>query len=102
MRGMAHISFSGGGVFLPARNPYDREMLVEHVSERVRSRGAVQVALDDRHWSVCRSHATSGTCCSGCGHSLDWTCYASAKDGIAYCVKCAFGEGSGTLHPDVL
>ena len=102
MRGVAHISFSGGGVFLPARNPYDREILVEHVSERVRSKGEVQVALDDRHWSVCRSCSTSGACCSGCGHSLDSTCYAFAKDGVAYCVRCALGDRAGTLGSDAL
>ncbi len=88
MRGVAHISFVGGGVFLPARNPYDRQVLVEHVADQVRSKGEVQVALDDRYWSVCMSD--TGTSCSICGRSLDSVCHAPA-DGLAtYCVRCAF------------
>jgi hypothetical protein len=90
MRGVAHISFSGGGVFLPARNPYDREILVEHVADRVRSKGEVQVALDDRCWSV--SLSSVGICCASCGHPLDSACYSPANGFAAFCVKCAFSE----------
>ena len=95
MRGIAHISFAGGGVFLPAGNPYDREVLVEHVAERARSKGEILVALDDRYWSVCRNDAELGTCCSACGHSLESICYAASNDQMAYCVKCAFNGGVG-------
>ena len=91
MRGVAHISFAGGGVFLPARNPYDREILAEHVADRVRSKGEVQVALDDRCWSVSLSNV--GTHCSRCDHPLDNSaCYSPANGLDAVCVKCAFGH----------
>lgn len=92
MRGIAHISFIGGGVFLPARNPYDRQVLVEHVAERVRSKGEVLVTLDDRYWSVCKSNETPGICCFACGHSLESAPYSATNQQTVYCVKCAFGE----------
>ena len=88
MRGIAHISFVGGGVFLPARNPYDRQVLVEHVADHVRSKGEVQVALDDRCWSVCMTD--TGTSCSSCGRSLHSVCHSPASGLAAYCVRCAF------------
>lgn len=46
-KGIVHISFAGGGLFLPARSPYDRQMLVEHVTDRVRCKGHLQVLTDD-------------------------------------------------------
>lgn len=92
MRGVAHISFTGGGVFLPARNPYDRQVLVEHVADQVRSKGEVQVALDDRCWSVCMTDV--GTSCSSCGRPLDSVCYSATNGQTAYCVRCAFGAAS--------
>jgi hypothetical protein len=97
MRGIAHISFAGGGVFLPAANPYDREVLVEHVAERVRSKREVLVALDDRYWSVCMNGAGRDTCCSACGNSPESICYAASNDQMAYCVKCAFNGGAGVV-----
>lgn len=92
MRGIAHISFAGGGVFLPARNPYDREVLVEHVADRVRSKGEVLVTLDDRYWSVCKSDGALGACCFACGYSLGSALYSATNEQTAYCVKCAFGD----------
>jgi len=90
MRGVAHISFAGGGVFLPARNPYDREILAEHVADRVRCKGEVQVALDDRCWSV--SLSAVGASCSHCGHPLDSACSSPTSGVDVLCVKCAFGQ----------
>jgi hypothetical protein len=98
MRGMAHISFAGGGVFLPARNPYDREMLVEHVADSVRSKGELQVAVDGVSWSVFRDTKSVVGFCAGCGYPLHPACYSPANP-EAYCVKCAFGDHSGALGP---
>ena len=92
MRGIAHISFNGGGVFLPARNPYDREMLVEHITDSMRTKSQLRVLVDDLFWSVLPSNNTSPTpACDGCGNSLQ-SLSCSAADGVEYCVKCAFGD----------
>ncbi len=91
-KGIAHVSFCGGGIFLPARNPYDREMLAEHVTNRVRAKGQVQVIIDDQEWMVYLSPDPSLLCCSVCSHPLPSACYSAGSDGIPFCVKCAFAE----------
>lgn len=104
MKGVAHISFdSGGGVILPARNAYDRGMLVEHIAESVRSKGHLHVALDDHSWSVHRGEGPPRTLCYCCGYALHPTCY-SAASGAAYCLQCAFGAQSdaSTSEPRVV
>ncbi len=116
-KGIAHVSFSGGGMFVPARNPYDRQLLAEHVLSRVRAKGQVQVLLDNQRWMVDRSPGRRSICCSRCGIAVDSACYLSPaasvismarsgwslrasksdtllvpREGAPYCVACAFEE----------
>jgi len=95
MKGIAHISFSGGGVFLPARNPYDRDMLVEHITDSVRSKGQLRVRVDNMFWSVLPSTRSPDAACNGCGGILHSLC-CSVADGAEYCAKCAFGSEAQT------
>ena len=92
MTGIAHVSFPGGGIFLPARSPYDRQMLVEHVNDRVRIKGQVQVLVDDRRWMVHLRRGSLAACCASCGDPADSACYATGHGDAAYCVHCAFGD----------
>lgn len=92
MGGIAHISFAGGGVVLPARNPYDRQVLMEHIAERVRTKGEIRVTLDRQCWAVRLNRAVVASSCSACGHPLRAACYSAADGSTAYCVRCAFGE----------
>src|SRR5262245_1584929 len=88
MKGIAHITFTGGGFFVPAHNPYDREMLVEHITNSVRTKGQLSVRVDDLFWSVLPGNSSPASECDGCGSALQsLTC--SAVDGAAYCAKCA-------------
>ena len=90
-RGIAHVSFVGGGIFLPARSPYDRQVLTEHVLSRVRAKGKVQVLIDDQRWMVQRP--SSGLAdCSHCGCAVNSACYLGAGSGTPYCLTCAFGD----------
>jgi len=90
MNSIAHISSAGGGVFIPARTPYDRQMLVEHIAARVRSRGEIRVTVDARSWLVRLNRAPLSQHCAHCGQPLRAACYAAGLDGPAYCVSCAF------------
>ncbi len=100
MPGVAHISFPGGGLVLPVRSPYDRQMLVEHVVDRVRSKGQIQVILDNRRWAVRLRDSTSAVSCSRCGYSVDAACYTAGNTNkAAHCVRCAFGDSSDALRP---
>ena len=93
-KAIAHVSFPGGGMFLPARSPYDRQMLVEHIADRVRSKGRVQVLLDEQRWMVHLNRGLPRALCSSCGDAVDSTCHRAADDGVAYCLSCALGPAS--------
>lgn len=90
-QGIAHVSFAGGGIFLPARDPYDRQTLIEHVTQRVRAKGRVQVLVDDYRWMVQAGPAHRAATCAACGQAVDAACYSSMSNGAAYCVHCALG-----------
>ncbi len=89
--GVAHISFVGGGVFLPARSPYDRQMLAEHIGERVQAKGQVQVLMGDRRWIIHRNRGPLAARCARCGMAAATACYTRGREEICYCVPCAFG-----------
>lgn len=90
-KAIAHVSFPGGGMFLPARSPYDRQLLVEHIADRVRNKGHVQVLLDEQRWMVQLNRSTPWPVCSSCGDAVDSSCYRVAEDGVTYCLSCALG-----------
>jgi len=88
--GIAHISFVGGSTFVPARSPYDRELLVENVLDRVRVKGRVQILMSNERWLACRAYSYCQ--CSACGRGTDTPCYRPGTSEEALCVRCAFGE----------
>lgn len=98
-KGIAHVSFAGGGIFVQARNPYDRQMLLEHVADRVRANGHVQVLIDNQRWLVRLSRGLSVVCCSRCGYRLHSACYSNVAGATAYCMDCAFGVRAESVSP---
>jgi len=90
--GMAHISFTGGSMFLPVRNLYDRQLLVEHVGERVRAKGQVQVLMGDRLWMVHRNRGPGAVHCARCGLTTTAACYSRGRGEACYCVACALED----------
>jgi hypothetical protein len=90
--GIAHVSFAGGGMFVPARSPYDRQLLMESILTRARVKGQVQVLLDGQRWMVYGRVRTGAVCCAQCGFAVDSACYLVPRDGTPYCVSCAFVE----------
>jgi hypothetical protein len=91
MRGIAHVSFANGGLFIPARSPYDRQMLIEHVVDRVRSKGQVQVLVDDERWMV-HLRGNSAVNCAFCGLAGELACQSIGDEAATYCAHCAFGD----------
>jgi hypothetical protein len=94
--GIAHVSFAGGGMFLPARSPYDRQVLTDHVVDRVRSKGSVQVLLDTQRWLVQLLRAGRTARCEKCNSVVDCICYTSRED-AACCIRCAFAARGNRL-----
>ena len=89
MNGVADVRFAGGGIVLPAREPYDRELLVEHVAERVRRKGVVCVAVHGRTYSVHRIDDTVTAACTRCRRPLKGSCATTLGDALQ-CLRCAF------------
>ncbi len=98
--GVAHVSFLGGGLFLPARTPYDRQMLVEHVVERAQAKGRVQVLVDDRRWLVSLSRGDLAFRCARCGLFSDPACHCATVGSEVFCARCALGLGQQPASAD--
>jgi hypothetical protein len=92
--GIAHLSYPGGGFFVPVRTPYDRQMLLEQVVERVRTKGQVQILIDDRRWLVRHLVRAPRVSCGRCGGSTDSACTSPLSGKVIYCPECAL---AGTL-----
>ncbi len=86
MRGIAHISFQGGGLIVPAHTPYERQLLFEHVELFTKRRGGVRLSLNGRLWTICVK-AGSREVCAVCPRLLDTLTYQ--LDGLTLCARCA-------------
>jgi hypothetical protein len=62
MKGIAHVSFQGGGLILPAHTPYDRELLFEHVEASAKQHGGVRLDWRHQHWTVSVSNGQREVC----------------------------------------
>lgn len=89
--GVAHVSWRDGAMFLPAHSPYDRQVLVEHVADRLRSGSPVQVLLGGTRWMAHPPQGRSAPC-RCCGSLRESTCHSSATHGEPVCLVCAFSE----------
>lgn len=86
MKGVAHISFAGCGLILPAYTPYERQLLVEQVEVSTRRHGSVQVDFNGRHWTI-RLNRGHRHVCGSCGRRVDDLSYGF--DGHILCGQCA-------------
>lgn len=94
--GVAHVSYLGGGMFMPVRTPYDRQLLMDHIRDRAHSKSRVQVLIDKRRWLVDRFTAPT-VHCSCCGERSNSACYDPLDDRSVYCIPCAFGSDDAHL-----
>jgi len=94
-KGVARISFPGGGTVLPAESAYDWEILMEYVADNVRSGGQFEICVDDQCWVVRCVRGPSATGCSRCGHALHTACCSATNAERRYCGKCL---GASTIE----
>ncbi|HVM95845.1 MAG TPA: hypothetical protein VMT89_05620 [Candidatus Acidoferrales bacterium] len=90
--GVAHVSYKGGGLCLPARSPYDRQLLAEQVVYCTRTKGLVQVLINDDRWLVHPPTAGPSNGCFECGQRLDTAWHAPALGQSACCSRCALDD----------
>jgi hypothetical protein len=96
--GVAHVSYLGGGVFVPTRSSRDRQMLTELVADRAHAKGQVQVLVDDQRWMACCCRSSHTRACACCGATVDVACYACTNHDTEYCVWCALGGGAHAVR----
>jgi hypothetical protein len=86
LKGVAHISFIGGGVIMPSHTPYEREILVQHVEAATKRHGSVRLAVDRQDWTISVS-AQHRAVCTRCSRRAGVLTYRFA--GTTLCTPCA-------------
>ncbi len=86
MTPVAHVSYVGGGIFLPDHGPENRRTIIEYVARLTRSKQKVQILLDNERWLV---QSGAHVCCAGCQLATDTSCREAAKEAEIYCLRCA-------------
>ena len=80
MNDIAHLSFKGGGLILPAYTPYERELLVECVEATTKRHGNLRLQVDGRHWNIRMSNGLRRVCVS-CSRWPDDLTYPGGASG---------------------
>ncbi len=86
MRGVAHISFEGGGLIVPVQTPYERQLLFEHVEVSTKRHGSVRLDVNRQKWTISLSNGHREACAS-CTRQPDSLTYRF--DGQSLCGQCA-------------
>jgi hypothetical protein len=87
MKGIAHVSFQGGGLIVPAHTPYERELLFEHVEASAKQRGGVRLDWRHQQWTVRVSNGQREVC-AACRRALN-NLMTYRFDGRILCAWCA-------------
>lgn len=91
MASVAHVSFVGGGIFLPDHGPSDRRTLIDYVERLAGSKPKVQILLENQRWLV---QPCNYACCACCGYACNVSCREASNETDAFCLKCALGRHS--------
>ena len=86
MKGIAQIRFQGGGIFLPVKTPYEREVLFEYADQCAKRHGQVRLEVG-RHECTVSSRTDIPVTCAECTERLDHLSYAFG--GRTLCRFCA-------------
>ena len=86
MTPVAHVSYLGGGIFLPDHGPGNRHTIIEYVTRLIRSKKKVQILLDNERWLV---QSGRHVCCAGCQLATDTSCREATNEAEIYCLRCA-------------
>jgi hypothetical protein len=74
-----------GGLILPLCDAYDRQLLFEHIADRVRRVRWVDVSAGAEHWRATLRKRNQHTPCTRCGDALT---IAHESGGNHLCTRC--------------
>lgn len=81
-------------MFLPAQTPYERQVLIEHVTSWARSERLVQVLEGRRRWHFrIVGDDNGGERCTTCDRPRSVLGEDCARRNGLHCVGCALGDG---------
>ena len=91
MKAVAMIALDGSGMILPAKTPYDRDLLFEHVSSLAKRYGQVHLTVTGGRWTVAAATETNppGTC-DRCTYPVRRVVYSRGRHTL--CPWCARRE----------
>jgi len=94
MKGIAKLTFPGGGIVLPGRTPYERELLVEHIQYHVRRRSALHLELDGHNWSIVFDDSFESDHCATCQRTTDIHAGNHMIKHATFCLRCVIAPRS--------
>jgi len=97
MADVVHVSFAGGGIFLPNEGPADRQYLVDYVGHLLSSKQTVQILRCEQRWLAER--CGDYCCCAGCGRAAKAVCRETRNEAEPYCLRCALETGARPSAP---
>jgi hypothetical protein len=84
---IARIQMGGGALLLPARTPYEREVVLDHVRHRLRLYGFVHLEMNGRRCKVEPVTAGAALKCTSCDRRIGTlACRLGAQ---IVCLDCA-------------
>jgi hypothetical protein len=84
---IARIQMDGGALLLPARTPYEREVVLDHVRHRLRLYGFVHLEMNGRRCKVEPVAPAAGARCASCTRRVGTlACRIAAQ---MLCIDCA-------------
>ena len=86
MTGIAQIVSRDGGLILPLRTPYDRQLVFEHVADYTKRHGCVRLTFGRSEWTVALANERSGVC-TRCRERPDKLAYMKGERTL--CHPCA-------------
>lgn len=87
MTQIATIRYDGGALVIPARDPYERELVFEEADFYARRHGMVGLQLGRNEMRVSRSAAELGLSCGRCGQPLRMVTFQLGER--RFCTRCA-------------
>ena len=88
MNGIAHITYPGGGIVMPARSAYERQLVSEHVTHRALRSTVVRLDVGGRRWQVAADAAADRPQCGKCLRRVRVSGTNASVAPDAYCLVC--------------
>ena len=99
-QGIAHVSFPGGGTFLPLRNASDRRRLIADIANHSRAGDPVQLLVEEQRWVIRPQQVSSSFGCAVCGITEEPAAFSQGDEQTGYCITCVLAPCARSSSSD--